>query len=51
LKHPELAIDEYRASGPPRDNLLDADEDDGGTANLARQQVLDTTKTADDPTD
>ncbi|WP_133977573.1 aa3-type cytochrome oxidase subunit I [Kribbella voronezhensis] len=32
--HPELALAEYRDSGAPRDNLLDAGEDDGRVESL-----------------
>jgi cytochrome c oxidase subunit 1 len=38
LHHPEIAMSEYPDSGAPRDNLLDAGEDQGRLDNLERNQ-------------
>jgi cytochrome c oxidase subunit 1 len=38
LHHPEIAMSEYPDSGAPRDNLLDAGEDQGRLENLERNQ-------------
>jgi cytochrome c oxidase subunit 1 len=38
LHHPDIAMTEYQDSGAPRDNLLDAGEDQGRLDNLESNQ-------------